>query len=85
MSDTGDYWRDVNGFFQSKRRSNLESSTEIIESSGVPFVSKNNGVHLIVANRLDYWPSTGLFIDRETKKRGRGVRNLLRLYHIKVK
>ena len=78
MGDMGDFWRDANGYYQAKRRSNLDSSTGIMERSGVPFVSKNNGVHLIVADRWDYWPSTGLFIDRRTKKKGRGVNNLLR-------
>ena len=78
MGDMGDFWRGVNGYSQAKRWSNLESSTGIMERSGVPFVSKNNGVHLIVADRWDYWPSTGLFIDRITKKKGRGVNNLLR-------
>jgi len=78
MGDMGDFWRDVNGYYQAKRRSNLDRSTGIMECSGVPFASKNNGVHLIVADRWDYWPSTGLFIDRHTKKKGRGVNNLLR-------
>jgi hypothetical protein len=77
MSDLGDDMRAFRAYAQAKRRSNTESSTSIIEGSGIPFESKNNGAHLIVAGRWDYWPSTGLFIDRETKKKGRGVFNLL--------
>jgi hypothetical protein len=77
MTDGGDYWRDMRGYWQAKRRSNLVQSTAILECAGVPFKSKNNGVHLIVKDRWDYWPSTGLFIDRQTKKKGRGIKNLL--------
>lgn len=78
MGDMGEFWNDVRGYRQAKRAANTNSSTGIMERSGVPFVSKNNGAHLIVADRWDYWPSTGLFIDRQTKKKGRGVNNLLR-------
>lgn len=78
MSEMAEFWRDVKGFYQDKRRTNLQSSTEIIKKAGIPFTSKNNGIHLIVMERWDFWPSTGLFIDRQTKKKGRGVFNLLK-------
>lgn len=78
-SEMGDYWRDVNSFRQNKRRENMLSSTEILDRANISYSSHNGGVHLIVAKRWDYWPSTGLFIDRQTKKQGRGIFNLLRI------
>lgn len=78
-SEMGEYWRDVNGFRQNKRRGNMLASTDILSRSGIPFSTHNGGVHLVVAERWDYWPSTGLFIDRQTKKSGRGIFNLLRI------
>ena len=64
-----------------KKTANMEYSTELLKTIGVPFESKNNGVHLVVQGRdckIDYWPSTGKFITRNGKQ-GRGVKNLLKL------
>jgi hypothetical protein len=81
----GEFWNDVRAYRQAKRAANLDSSTDILGRSGIPYVSKNNGVHLIVANKWDYWPSTGLFIERGTGRKGRGVRNLMRSYYAGVR
>jgi len=55
---------------------NLHSSLIILIKSNIGFTTKNF-VHYIVGD-FDYWPSTGLFISRTTKKRGRGIKNLLK-------
>jgi hypothetical protein len=71
---------------QVRKQHNKESSTQILERAGVHFTTKNDGVHLIVeegGKTVDYWPSTGLFIDRADKKRRRGVFRLLK--HLGVK
>jgi hypothetical protein len=62
-----------------KKQNNLSQSTDILIKNKIAFESHNNGIHLVVMNRWDYWPSTGLFIDRTNKKQGRGIFNLLRL------
>ena len=39
-----------------------------------------NGAHLIVQGRrstIDFWPGTGLWIDRDTNTTGRGVQKLI--------
>jgi hypothetical protein len=79
MSDLGDDFRAWKEHRQERRRENLRNSTAILEREGIPFTSHNNGVHLIVLNKWNFYPSTGLFIDRETGEQGRGVFNLLRL------
>lgn len=63
---------------QDKRRRNREFSTNLLAQRGVPFVVKNEGAHLIVADRFDFWPGTGLFTDRVSGRSDRGVRKLLR-------
>lgn len=35
-------------------------------------------VHFCVEKDFDYWPTTGKFINRKTKKSGRGIFNLLK-------
>lgn len=78
MGDVGDDMRAMRGFNQAKRAGNRESSTSELQRLGVEFESKNDGAHLIVENVLDFWPGTGLWINRRTHKRGRGVFGMLR-------
>lgn len=89
MGDEGDYWHDVKPVMQEeskqRRASNRERSASLLDSEGVKYLTKNAGAHLIVEGRdetVDFWPGTGLFITRRTKKRGRGVRNLLKVLHV---
>lgn len=67
---------------QERRAGNRESSPELLEQAGVRFKSSNNGAHLIVTGsdweRIDFWPGTGKWIARDTKRKGRGVFNLLK-------
>lgn len=83
MGDMGDMYRDWNKAKKEKRQANQESSTAILEKSGVKFESKNWGNHLVVSGRkglIDFWPSTGKFIPRyEGGWPGRGIRKLLSL------
>jgi hypothetical protein len=84
MGDEGDYWRDVAPHMkeesQRKRASNREASARSLIDAGIHFDARNGGAHLIVyaANMVvDFWPGTGLWIARGTKKRQRGVRRLI--------
>jgi len=65
-----------------KRRRNRSFSAHMLEKAGIPFVSKNNGAHLIVAYgdlSFDFFPGTGLFISRTGPSEicGRGIYHLL--------
>lgn len=84
MGDMGDYWRDVRPAMQEesrqKRASNRESSAKMLTAAGVAFETKNEGAHLIVTangHTVDFWPGTGLWIERGTTKQKRGVRRLI--------
>lgn len=61
---------------KSKRAQNLCNSLQMLAGAGVAF-ERLSPTHVRVGE-YDFWPSTGLFIHTKTKKRGRGVRNLLR-------
>lgn len=82
MSDIGEYFRDYRKFRKEKRKNNLIHSTDLLIKSGINFTSKNEGIHLIIETNnivLDFYPSTGLWWDRNNKsKKYRGVKNLLR-------
>lgn len=78
MGDMGDIFNAMKEESKQRRANNRESSADILTKSGIEFESKNLGAHLIVG-QFDFWPGTGLFINRKTGKRGRGVRNLIKL------
>lgn len=81
MGDMAEDFKALREHRKAKRKSNLEKTTNLLKSKGVSFESKNNGVHLIVKQNemvFDFYPSTGLFIDRTTKKHSRGVFHLLK-------
>lgn len=77
MGDMGDDFNAMKKASQVKRADNREKSAQRLRDAGVPFVSKNAGAHLIVRDRVNFWPGTGLWADRETPEKGRGVRSLL--------
>lgn len=80
-SELGEIFDGMREASRQKKRSNLESSTQILRDHGVLFESKNADIHLIVKHGgkvVDYWPSTGLWIDRKSKHERRGVFPLLR-------
>ncbi|CAI6072870.1 hypothetical protein [Cohnella sp. JJ-181] len=77
MGDVGDYWRDAKEHQQRSKWEAYDRCREEIVSSGVPFTEKANG-HFIIGE-FDFWATTGLYIHRKTKRRGRGVKNLLAL------
>lgn len=81
MGDMGDFWGDTKEARKEESRKrkdrNHAHAIDQLAKNGVSSKSKD-GVHYVVDSRFDYWPSTGLFINRKTKKRGRGIKNLLR-------
>ena len=79
MGDMGDIFGAMKQHGQRKRRSNLENSTDILMENQIHFESKNNGIHLIVQNEFDFYPSTGLFKNRKTNKKGRGIFSLIKI------
>ncbi len=52
-------------------------SLNLLKDEGV-FYKQLSEFGYFVGNEYDYWPRTGLFIHRKTKKRGRGVHNLIK-------
>jgi hypothetical protein len=69
--------KDVN---KEKKAQNRQHSTELLQANQIDFVSRNDGVHLTIKSGggvVDFWPSTGLWIDRRTGMRKRGVMKLV--------
>lgn len=87
MSDMGDDFKALKEIKRAKKQSNLERSTTLLNAKGIEFESKNNGIHLIVRHGeqvFDFYPSTGLFINRVDKKQGRGVFQFIKLLGVNL-
>jgi hypothetical protein len=76
MSELGEMYAEWKKEKQEKKIANHDNSIELLKEKKVPFKMFSND-HLRVGE-YDFWPSTGLFIHLKTKKRGRGVFNLLK-------
>ena len=79
---SAEYWRDVREYGRAKRARNRESSAEILREAGIEFTALNSGAHLFVRSRAgeaDFWPGTGLWVMRDTGRRGRGVWRLIKI------
>lgn len=77
MSEIGDLYRELRSESKAKRARNRDLSLKLLRERGVTYTVKNGGAHIIVNGRIDFWPGTGLWIERGGA-RGRGVKDLLR-------
>jgi len=77
MSDVGEDFKAWHEHKKAKKHRNQLSSTELLIEFGIKFESFNSGNHLYVAERFDFWPSTGKWIERKTQRHGRGYRKLI--------
>lgn len=82
MGDMGEIFNDMKELKKERRASNTEKSTQLLIDAGIEFESKNGGAHLVVNQaqglKADFWPSTGLWQIRGSKKQSRGVFNLIK-------
>ncbi len=79
MSDMGDDFRALRKERQEKRRSNLACGVNLLNANKINYTTPDY-THCVISHNgkvIDYWPSTGLWIDRTTKKKRRGIKQLL--------
>lgn len=81
MSEIGDIFAGHREGSILKRARNRETSRRLLSDAGVSFTIHNDGAHLIVERRWDFWPGTGKWIDRRGGKYRRGVFLLLAAIH----
>ena len=81
-SEESEFWKEFRKEGQERKWKRYERDKQKLISHGVDFIEKANG-HFII-NRdgkpyLDYWGTTGLIIERKTKKRHSGINKILKL------
>lgn len=76
--DPGDFWRKIREASQKKRWENDRRSIEFLESKGFEVKVLDKSISHYRIGDYDFWATTGKFINRKTKAKGRGVFNLYR-------
>ena len=80
MSDMAEIFNGWREHKQAKRASNTVQSTQALIDAGIRFESHNAGAHIVIkvgSTVYDFWPSTGLWWQRATKIKHRGVFRLI--------
>jgi hypothetical protein len=76
--DRDDY-KELREQSKQRRQNNRDQSPQALTAAGLSFTTHNGGAHLVVCERFDFWPGTGKWIDRKTRRGGRGVFPLIRM------
>lgn len=66
-----------------KTERNLKNALFVLDAHKIPYKTSDD-VHFVVRGEIDYWPTTGKFIVRKTKKQGRGIFALAKALGVKV-
>lgn len=89
MSEAGEIFRHIKNINKAqraqKKEDNYEYSKKLLVRSTFPFKEYDNGHFAVTSNSgvvYDFWATTGLFINRKTKYRGRGIKDLLKCLNI---
>ena len=67
------------------KASRVNAAHDVLYAAGVRWWEENGGVHWVIAStpagrladEVDFWPSTGTWIQRDTHLRGKGLGELL--------
>lgn len=76
MSDLGDTFKAMREDSRKRRTQNHCRALEALRAHGITVEILSS--HHYRIGRFDFWPSTGKFLNRETKKYSRGVDNLIK-------
>ena len=80
MGDMAEAFNDMKEHSKKKREANRQYAPKFLKRADIPFVTKNDGAHLIVEGGdcfIDFWPGTGRWITRANRTIGFGVKNLI--------
>jgi hypothetical protein len=76
MSELGEDFKAYREMKRTKRADNHARAEKILKEKQIPHIRLSASHYRVGA--FDFWPATGLFIERRTGKRGRGIFNLLK-------
>lgn len=77
MSEISEIFKALKINKQEKKLDNHTKSINILKEKNIPYKMLSS-THIRIEDSFDFWPTTGLFINIKTKKRGRGIFKLLK-------
>jgi hypothetical protein len=80
MSEMGEMFREIRKERQERNHERYRAAPGLLLANGISFTCKDDGYHLIiqVADQvIDFWPSTGHWACRPSRKRGSGIDKLI--------
>jgi hypothetical protein len=78
MSELSETFQALRELKKGKKSGNVESSLSWLKRAGIPYVVLNGAnYHTLVAEKFDFWPSTGKWRKRGSNRWSRGVRSLI--------
>lgn len=78
MSDINEDWKLLKEQNKNKKRNNLKCSLDQLKGKGIIYRLLNaNTLQFLVLEKIDFYPTTGYWKDREKNKSGRGVKKLV--------
>ena len=81
MGDVIDFYRDTKEIrleaSRERKERNLNYAKIYLTKNNIPYEVMSNGIHFVVDSRIDFWPTTGKWIERKSKRKGRGITSLI--------
>lgn len=80
MSEIGDVWDAIRTNVQEEKRARVAAAPARLTEAGLRFVVfDGDGQHIRVEDVWDFWPSTGLFMRRGSRRRMHGIEKLIHI------
>ena len=72
-------WARIKAEGREKRWKNFKQSLGILDSRKIPYrIMDEHTGHVRVDDRFEFYPTTGVFINKQTREKGRGVFELIK-------
>lgn len=75
MSELAEAYREIKTVEAIRRRTRLQQNTEILQKLNMPYI-EHSPYHFLVKERFNFWPSTGRWHDKVTKRVGKGIEKM---------
>ena len=76
MSEIGELFKAIKSNQKQDRAFNLETALVVLDDLKIKY-ERFNSNHFRIGD-IDFWATTGLFLNTKTRERGRGIANLLK-------
>lgn len=84
MGDLRHAYKEYNEAKRELRDEFLRRDSLVLADTGLPIIRMNDGYHLRIADRVDFWPTTGTWREFRGGAHGRGIASMLKCLGVVV-